>query len=1076
MRSFFRFILAPLLLTGLALAGNCLVIPLSPGVNFIFGSIFVLLLLRLYGLWWGVAAAALAGGCTILSSGHPYDLVLYVFEALVVGLLLGRKRTNILVYDMIFWLFLGMPLTWAIYKFGVKINQVTITLMMLKQCLNGIFNASLAGLMLMILGRYLPTGKGRETPVFSFHVYFFCSLSALVMIVSLSMVVIEGRNEFELLRDSLIGKMRSSSRMAFYQIRSCLTHSETSINALAKHASYYQMRRLPGLRRLTENTYEGYPQFINVFIADKEGQTLAFYPLSDKYGKTVMGLDFGDKKYLDLLESRNKTIISNVITGNGGGRKSMIAVIAPIMQAGELKGYALGALNPESLGNILEFAALENQNLKLILINSANRVVASSCGLKTMSEYGIGDNYVRAKHDIPGVDLYQVAGSAEMPIARFFNSVYVSNFKISKNPVWNLISVTPAAPLQNQMALYFINNMFAILVAVLLGMPLIYFSSRRFSAPLLKLAEISTRLARDETGELVVNDDEWPQTRVFEIARLISNFRMMAKARISRIAAIKEHARKLSESEQRFRETFEHAPFGVMLVDDEGVCQVANSAICRTFNLTEEDVVGKAYFDLLDDSEVSRSKTDFKRIITGEKDFLFDEKRLVMSNKRSVWLSTAMAGVLNSDNTIKEVVIMVIDVTQRKAMEKALFEAHENAEGARKNAEQANQAKSEFLANMSHELRTPMNSIIGMSELLLQSKLDNDQRQLTSAVLESGETLLLIINDILDLSKIESGKFTLHPDDFNLINLLSKLEEVVQVLAHNKNLEFNLKIDEAIKHENMIVGDAIRIRQILFNLLGNAVKFTDSGSVNLEVSMDSEIDKECYRKFIFVVSDTGVGMTEQETQQIFEKFEQVAEVGLSRGGTGLGLAITRELVGMMDGEISVSSKKGKGSAFTVKLPLKHLGKSQEEPAPKSSVPTEMSELGLNILLAEDNKFNRNLFVRLFDRMGCKSLCVDNGLQVIDVLSGSHEKPFDVILMDCHMPEMDGYETTRAIRESGAFYQNIPIVAVTADAMAGVEEKCIESGMNDYVSKPVRAARLYKVLYEIKNKFCKQDTV
>ena len=1024
----------------------------------------------------GVAAAALAGGSTILSSGHHFDLVLYVFEALIVGILLGRKRTNILVYDMVFWLFLGMPLTWAIYKFGVKINQVTITLMMLKQCLNGIFNASLAGLILMIMGRYLPTGKGRETPVFSFHVYFFCSLSALVMIVSLAMVVIEGRNEFDLLRSTLIGRMRSSSRMAFYQIRSRLSQSETSINALAKHASNYKIRKSPGLQRLTENTYEAFPQFINVFIADKNGNTVAFYPSINNSGKSVPALKFSDSKYFQHLQGRKSAFISSVLTSNGGSRKSMIAVVAPIVHDNEVGGYAIGALNPDTLGNILEFAALENQNLKLVLVNNSNRVVASSCGHKVMSEYGVGDDYSQVKHDVPGVDLYQIADSPELPISKFFNSVYVSNFLISKSPVWNLISVSPTAPLQNQMALYFINNMFTILAAVLLGMPLIYFSSRRFSAPLLKLAEISTRLARDETGEMVVNEADWPQTRVFEIARLTSNFRMMAQARISRIAAIKEHARKLSESEQRFRETFEHAPFGVMLVNDEGVCQVANGAICRTFNLTEEEVVDKQYFDLLDSSEVERSKTDFQRIISGEKDFLFDEKRLVMSNKRSVWLSTAMAGVLNSDNTIKEVVIMVIDVTQRKAMEKALFDAHETAEDARKNAEQANQAKSEFLANMSHELRTPMNSIIGMSELLLQSKLDDDQKQLTSAVLESGETLLLIINDILDLSKIESGKFTLQPEDFNLINMLSRLEEVVRVLVHNKKLEFNLKIDEKIKQENMIVGDAIRIRQILFNLLGNAVKFTDDGSINLYVSMDREKDSDGYRKFAFVVSDTGVGMTEQETQQIFEKFEQIAEVGLSRGGTGLGLAITRELVSMMDGEISVSSKKGEGSAFTVKLPLKHLGRSQEEPVKKPDAPEEMIELGLNVLLAEDNKFNRNLFVRLLDRMGCKSLCVDNGVQVIDVLSGSQETPFDVILMDCHMPEMDGYETTRAIRESGAFYDHIPIVAVTADAMAGVEEKCIESGMNDYVSKPVRAARLYKVLYDIKQQFCNPDTV
>jgi PAS domain S-box-containing protein len=1075
LRSFFRYVLAPLILIGLALLGNHLRFSLSPGIDFIFGSIFVLLLLRLYGLWWGVTAAVLAGGYTMIIWEHPYAMVVFVLEALFVGLMLGEKRTNILAYDMAFWLFLGMPLSWMFYRFGVQVNPTTITLLVLKQCLNGVFNASLAGLVLIAVGRFLPVGRGRKVPLFSMHVYLFCLLSALVMIVSLSMMVIDGRNEYNLLRNNLIDRMRSSSRMAFFQIRRFLTHYQNSINALTRQSSKYKMRKLPGLQRMTETVHASCPQFYAVYVADAKARVIALYPLNEICKGVMPELDFSDRAYYHRLKNEKLSFISNMIVARGSLKKPVIVVASPILEKNVFKGYAVGALNPEAIDYILHIAVLDNQNLKLTMVNNKNQVVASSCNKKTMSHYGVAANYNLVPDVIPGVNLYQPVESVGSLIRRYYKSKYVIKSVVFKNPQWSLLAEIPAEKLQNEMSLYYINNMFAILFAVLLGMPLIYFFSQRFSFPLLELSSMTTKLTKDVNGKLHFGDSEWPETGIYETSRLVRNFRIMAEARVKRIAEINENARKLSESEQRFRETFEHAPFGVLLVNKSGICQVANSAICRTFGLTREKVIDHTYIELLDPSERDRSQTDFQRILSGEKAFLFDEKRLVMSTRKSIWLSTAMAAVKKADGSIKEVVIMVIDVTQRKAMEKALFEAHGIAEDARKNAEQANQAKSEFLANMSHELRTPMNSIIGMSELLLQSDLNLDQQQLTSAVLESGETLLLIINDILDLSKIESGKFSLHLEPFDLNKMIRRLEEVVAVLAQTKKLDLKFSLADDIVNESMIIGDAIRIRQILFNLLGNAVKFTDRGSVRLDIKLGQGKDEDGFDKFSFIVSDTGVGMSEAEASQIFEKFEQVADTGLSRGGTGLGLAITRELVGMMDGEVSVTSKKGEGSVFTVELPLKRTGKAPDVVKKAATADSdEISQLGLNILLAEDNKFNRSLFIRLFDRMGCKSLCVDNGLQVMDVLAGSQDNQFDLILMDCHMPEMDGYETTRAIRESNAFYRDIPIIAVTADAMAGVEEKCIETGMNDYVSKPVRAARLHKVLLEVKENLLPED--
>jgi signal transduction histidine kinase/ActR/RegA family two-component response regulator len=399
-----------------------------------------------------------------------------------------------------------------------------------------------------------------------------------------------------------------------------------------------------------------------------------------------------------------------------------------------------------------------------------------------------------------------------------------------------------------------------------------------------------------------------------------------------------------------------------------------------------------------------------------------------------------------------------------------LAQAVEQATQARLVAEQASYVKSMFLANMSHEIRTPMSGILGMTELLLESPLDTEQRSQMQTVLDSGRALLSIINDILDFSKIEANKMVLSPSDVNLSHLMRDLVQLFQRSADIKGLSLNLELDAAVPLWCRV--DAGRLRQILANLLGNAIKFTHTGHVQLGVTRMASGEHSA--QWRFEVTDTGIGIPAEQHQQIFDEFNQ-GDISTARrhGGTGLGLAIAQRLVKLMGGEMQVHSQMGLGSTFGFTLDLENA----HTPSPlNSSLPHQVMpnnadartalEGKRRVLVVEDHPVNQILARTALQRLGCE----------VDLASGGNEgvqaatsKAYDLVLMDCQMPDVDGYEATRQIRlwESrqgpSALRSRMPIVALTAHAMPGDREKCEAAGMDDYRSKPFSGKDLLEVL-------------
>ncbi|MGY2132017.1 PAS domain S-box protein [Hymenobacter sp. HD11105] len=494
----------------------------------------------------------------------------------------------------------------------------------------------------------------------------------------------------------------------------------------------------------------------------------------------------------------------------------------------------------------------------------------------------------------------------------------------------------------------------------------------------------------------------------------------------------------LKRREEKYRRIIERMKLGLVETDLDDQVLYVNQAFCDTLGFSSDEIMEQHLLSSL-----------LVEVVSPPQDGTEAYERIVASKGGSQkWLLVSRAPVYNDERQIIGAIHITLDITHQKTLENKLRAAKEHAEDSSK-------AKEVFLANMSHEIRTPMNAILGMAQLLAKTELTPDQEDFLGAISTSGENLLVIINDILDHSKIEAGQLQVEKIGFNVSQLIAQIEKTLHYKAEEKGLTLITEIMPQVPP--VLLGDPYRITQILLNLAGNSIKFTEKGSVTISCELVQQVEDAVEIKFM--VADTGIGIDPDYLSDIFKEFSQEdSSVTRKFGGTGLGLSISKSLVNLMGGELLIESEKHEGTVNSFSL-LLQVGSENDLPRKEVANHSLRERLrGKQVLLVEDNKFNRQIAKALLNNVHIEVTEAENGAMAVELLQAHR---FDLILMDMQMPIMNGLEATAVLRHQVGL--STPIIALTANAIKGEREKCLAAGMNDYLAKPFQEDELLKIV-------------
>jgi len=502
----------------------------------------------------------------------------------------------------------------------------------------------------------------------------------------------------------------------------------------------------------------------------------------------------------------------------------------------------------------------------------------------------------------------------------------------------------------------------------------------------------------------------------------------------------------LTESHRKFKALAERMPATILYLNADLVCEFANSAFGNWADMRPSDMVGQSAHALFDPKLVASRQENIRAALDGRTTSL--EHTELRPSGEIGHLQVQYLPDRDETDRVRGFFIIGTDVTDLKS-------AHDSLKVAKEEAEAANRAKSMFLANVSHEIRTPLNGVIGMAQAMAADPLPDKQRERLEVIQMSGRGLMAILNDVLDMAKIESGKMALEEIEFDLFEVIGGAYSTFVTMIEEKGLTFDIAFAEDA--QGRYRGDPMRLRQIIFNLVSNACKFTQKGRVRLQVS---RVDGDLVAR----VEDTGIGLTPEQLGELFKVFSQ-ADSGTTRrfGGTGLGLCISQDLARMMGGEIAVASAPGCGSTFTLRAPLAYLGDAKVRREPRSPAREAVApSAALRVLAAEDNGVNRLVLQTLLEQIGFNTVMVENGAEALEAWRRS---AWDLILMDVQMPVMDGLTATRLIRAEEARIGRTPtpIIAVTANTMAHHVAECRAAGMDSHIGKPLVAKDLIETL-------------
>ena len=1042
-----RELIAGVLCGAAGFALNLLNLPLFFNVDFLFGSIITLFALLRFGLTAGLLASLIASTCTLLHWNHPWAILLLTAETAVVGLLMRRKGYDLIIAVCIYWLSIGGLLSVTIHMAVMGFSASSAMLLASKHAVNGLLNALIAESVFLMCGRL----NGREQ-LPSLQKRVMLTIQALVLlpvcIYSYLTMSAEYRGQVAIL-------VQNTSRVADVTrltMTSWLTEEQQKLHSLANVIGSPAQASSQNMQQTLERFHRAEPYIFRLGMLDRHWVTRAFSPRLDEFGMSTIGVSLADRPYIKLLESPGRTLVMDAFWGKVGVPGPRLIVLVPYREHGQLQGALFGVLALKTPEELLQRIKGTRQ-FDFTLLDAKRRVVVSTRNeLTFLQPYPAPSKGHFQPSALAGVrqwlpDVQPGTGALQ----RWSRSFYTAELPLTPESGFRVVVEAPLMPVLNNLLKQTTFQFGGLCLLTVLVLLLSRYYSQLLLAPILSISRISGELPeRIAAGETIA----WGQPSVQEEAELQQSFTRMQQSLQQSFDTLEERVAArtyaLEQSQEAWERTFDSMIDPVFIINREYRIERANRAALERLGVQREQVEGTACFRLLCGSDCPP-------------DFCPQQKTLQDMAAHSVEVHLESLGgdfiisttpIFDADGCYEASVYLAHDITERSRHTAEL-------EVARDEADAASRAKSEFLANMSHEIRTPMNGVIGMTQLLRFTELTAEQNEYLESIESSADNLLSLINDILDLSKIESGRIELESIDFSVQMAISNVLRTQQSRISQKRLQVRTRFDAALPE--LVHGDQLRFKQILLNLLGNAIKFTEQGEICISVDLKEHNGNQIILHL--AVHDTGVGITAEAMERIFQPFTQ-ADNSTTRkfGGTGLGLTICRKLAETMGGTIwaeSTADTGGVGSSFHLELPftVRTTGAGIVQAA--RTAPSWQGA-PLHLLVAEDNPMNARFIELLLRKLGHQVTCVQNGLRALDAWRANH---YDGILMDIQMPVMGGDEAVRQLRQEEAERggEHIPIVALTAHALRGDRERLLHGGFDGYLSKPVTAQMLMEEL-------------